>query len=125
MHHPLQRQIFEFNDTGTAGDTGPSFSGFIHQMRWNPTGGDTGCDLQVALLPRAGDTGDGWLIINDANVMGAQFVRVPGQRQQDSAGVTDTGLVPIAAAGDRLRVKIINQAGVATATAGRLYIWVG
>lgn len=121
----MQRQVFEFNDTGTAGDTGPSFSGFIHQMRWNPTAGDTGCDLQISLLPRQGDTGDGWLIINDPNVMGAQFVRVPGQRQHDAAGVTDTGLAPIAAAGDRLRVKIINQAGVATALQGRLYIWVG
>lgn len=121
----MTRQIFEFNDTGTAGDTGPSSFGFIHQMRWNPTGGDTGCDLQVSLLPRMGDTGDGWLVINDTNVMGTQFVRVPGQRQHDAAGVTDTGLVPIVMAGDRLRVKIINQAGVATALQGRLYVWVG
>lgn len=121
----MTRQIFEFNDTGTAGDTGPASSGFIQQMRWNPTAADTGCDLQISLLPKSGDTGDGWLIINDANVMGAQFVRVPGQRQHDSAGVTDTGLVPIAMAGDRLRVKIVNQAGVATATQGRLYVWIG
>lgn len=115
--HQMQRQIFEFNDTGTAGDTGPAFSGFVHQLRWaNDTGtaGDTGCDLQIALLPRMGDTGDGWLIYSKTNVMGSNFF-----------DTNDTGLTRTAAAGDRLRVKIINQAGVATALQGRLYVWVG
>lgn len=110
----MQRQLFEFNDTGTFGDTGPSFSGFIHQLRWNPTAGDTGCDLQIAMLPKQGDTGDGWLIYSKTNVLGANF-----------SEINDTGLLRTVAAGDRLRVKGINQAGVATALVGRLYVWTG
>lgn len=121
----MQRQIFEFTDTGTFGDTGPAFFGFIHQIAWAPVAADTGCDLAVALVPRQGDTGDGWNILSQANVLGTQFRRVPGQRQHDAAGLSDTGLVPIVAAGDKLRVKVTNQAGVSSATQGRLYIWTG
>ncbi|MEY9099066.1 hypothetical protein ABIA24_001975 [Sinorhizobium fredii] len=120
----ITRQIFEFNDTGRAGDTGPAVFGTIRQIRWNPTTADTGADLQISLLPRQGDTGDGWLIYSKANVLGANFASALGQRAVDAAGVTDTGLYPIYAAGERLRVKVINQAGVSTATTGRLYIWI-
>lgn len=120
----MTRQIFEFNDTGTAGDTGPATFGAIRQIRWNPTAGDTGADLQIALLPKMGDTGDGWLIYSKANVLGANFAFGMGQMAVDHVGKTDTGLYPIFAAGDRLRPKVVNQAGVGTATVGRLYIWV-
>lgn len=119
----VSRQLFEFNDTGTAGDTGPATFGIIQQMRWNKISGDTGADLQIALLPKMGDTGDGWLIYSKANVLVSNFARAFGQRAVDAAGATDTGLVPIVAAGDRIRVKVINQAGTGTALAGRLYIW--
>jgi hypothetical protein len=120
----MTRQIFEFNDTGTAGDTGPATFGAIRQIRWNPTTADTGADLQISLLPRMGDTGDGWLIYSKANVLGAQFAYALGQMAVDHVGKTDTGLALIVTAGDRLRPKVVNQAGVATATVGRLYIWV-
>lgn len=120
----MQRQIFEFNDTGTAGDTGPATFGAIRQMRWNPTGGDTGADLHISLLPRMGDTGDGWLIYSKVNALVTNFAHGLGQRQVDSTGKGDTGLVPIYLAGDRIRPKVVNQAGVATATQGRLYVWV-
>ena len=120
----MTRQIFEFSDTGTAGDTGPATSGVIRQIRWNPSAADTGADLQIALLPRMGDTGDGWLIYSKANVLGSNFAFGIGQMAVDHVGKTDTGLYPIYAAGDRIRPKVINQAGVATATTGRLYVWI-
>jgi len=120
----ITRQIFEFADTGTAGDTGPATNGIIRQIRWNPTTADTGADLQISLLPRMGDTGDGWLIYSKANVLGSNFASGLGQMAVDHVGKTDTGLYPIVAAGDRIRPKVVNQAGVATATTGRLYIWV-
>lgn len=120
----ITRQVFEFNDTGTAGDTGPATFGAIRQIRWNPSAADTGADLQISLLPRVGDTGDGWLIYSKANVLATQFAYGLGQLAVDQVGKTDTGLCLIVAAGDRIRPKVVNQAGVGTATAGRLYIWV-
>jgi hypothetical protein len=122
---PITRQVFEFNDTGTAGDTGPATHGVIRQIRWNPSAADTGADLHISLLPKQGDTGDGWLIYSRANVLGAQFSGALGQRAVDQAGLQDTGqLALITLAGDRLRPKVVNQAGTGTATVGRLYIWV-
>lgn len=120
----MTRQLFEFNDTGTAGDTGPATSGVIRQIRWNPTAGDTGADLHISLLPRMGDTGDGWLIYSKANALVSNFAHGLGQMAVDQVGKTDTGLYPIALAGDRLRPKVVNQAGTGTATVGRLYIWI-
>lgn len=120
----MTRQIFEFDDTGTAGDTGPATNGVIRQIRWNPTSGDTGADLQISLLPRMGDTGDGWLIYSKANALVSNFAHGLGQMAVDQVGKTDTGLYPIALAGDRLRPKVINQTGASAATVGRLYIWV-
>jgi hypothetical protein len=120
----VSRQIFEFNDTGTATKTGPATFGSLRQIRWNPDTADTGADLQISLLPKVGDTGDGWLIYSKANVLGANFAFGMGQMAVDHVGKTDTGLYPIYAAGDRIQAKVVNQAGVATATAGRLYIWV-
>lgn len=120
----MTRQIFEFNDTGTAGDTGPAVFGKIRQMRWNRVSGDTGADLEVSLLPRMGDTGDGWLIYSKANSLVSDFGRALGQMAVDHVGKTDTGLYPICAAGDRIRPKVRNQAGAATAMVGRLYFWI-
>ena len=120
----MQRQLFNINtDTGTQGDTGPSFHGEIAQMRWNPTTADTGADLRIDLLPKAGDTGDGWTIWNDNDCLGTNFTKVPIQPKHQSDGF-DTGAAvddaPIVAAGDRLRVKVTPGGA---ACAGRLYIW--
>lgn len=120
----ITRQLFQFNDTGTFSDTGPATWGAIRQIRWNPTGGDTGADLEISLQPRTGDTGDGWLIYSKANALVSNFAHGLGQRQVDSTGKADTGLVPIYAAGDRIRPKVTNQAGATTATTGRLYVWI-
>src|SRR5688572_24932582 len=75
----ITRQRFNINtDTGTAGDTGPNFSGEIMQMAWVPTTGDTGADLYVALLPvDTTDTAGGLTIHNKADCLGASFVRKP------------------------------------------------
>lgn len=126
----MQRQIFQINtDTGTQGDTGPVISGEIAQVRWSPTVVDTGADLLMALLPRTGDTGDGFVFVNDNDCLGADFVRVPRQPTHDLSGaadVTDTGTpaapAPIVGAGgDRIRVKVTPGGA---ACAGRLYVWV-
>lgn len=125
----MHRQLFEIDtDTGTQGDTGPPFHGLVYQMRWQPTTADTGADLQIALLPRKDDTGDGWLFVNETDVLGTDFVRAPRQPQHGSDGAVDpadTGAafgVPVVGAGDRLRVKVIPGGA---ALVGRLYVWTG
>lgn len=109
----ITRHLFQLSDTGTFTDTGGPVYGQIKQIRWNPDAGDTGCDLQLTMLPRTGDTGDGWIFYSKANMLGANFF-----------DTNDTGLLRTVAAGDRIQVRVINQAGVATATAGRLYVYV-
>lgn len=121
----ITRQLFEVplnaGDTGTQGDTGPMTFGEIAQVRWNPTTADTGADLTITVLPRAGDTGDGWDILADNDSLGVNFVKVPRQDTHDLAGVSDTGSAPIVLGGDRLRVKIVPAGG---SPAGRLYIYI-
>ena len=126
----MKRYIFQINtDTGTQGDTGKDgVFGEIAQIHWNPTTADTGGDLKVALLPRQGDTGDGFEILNNADCLGANFNRVPRQVTHDISGapdVMDTGTpadpTPYFGAGDRLRVKVIPGGA---AVVGRLYVWV-
>lgn len=124
---PMTRQLFNVStDTGTWGDTGPAFNGTVMQMHWNPSTADTGADLAISLLPRSGDTGDGWLIYNDNDCLGADFTRAPRQPMHGADGAADpadTGAafgVPIVAAGDRLRIKVTPGGA---AVAGRLYIW--
>lgn len=123
----IDRQIFEVAaGTGAWVDTGISFMGEIAQLRWNPLSGDTGqnATMVISLLPRRGDTGDGFLIANYAN-LAADFTRAPRQYTHDLTGasdVTDTGTpaapAPYAAAGDRLRVVVAGGP-----VSGRLYIW--
>ena len=116
-----QRQRFDVNtDTGHWTDTGPSFSGAILQMAWNPSTADTGGDLQITLLPQPGDSGQGWSIYNNNDCLGADFLQAPRQRSFGSDGAADTGAVPVVAAGDRLRVKVTPGGA---AVVGKLYIW--
>ncbi len=133
----MQRHRFSIKtDTGVAGDvthgdTGPSFFGEIMQMRWSPqdTGvADTGGDLQVGLYPELpGDTGLGFLIVDETDVMGLGFTRAPRQPGHAPDG-TDTGVdeyFPYVAAGDRLRVKVTAGRTLADSgqTDGTLYVW--
>lgn len=119
----ITRQIFEVDtDTGTWGDTGPPVNGELCQVRWNPTTADTGADLKIAVLPKSGDTGDGFEFYNDNDVMGTNFQRVPVQARHHSDGF-DTGAADeslMAFAGDRPRVKVIPGGA---AVVGRLYLW--
>lgn len=124
---PIQRQLFNIS-TGSSpsGDTGPSMNGELMQIRWNPIVADTGADIRVDLLPRQGDTGDGWTLYSQADCLGSNFVKGLRQPQHGSDGApdpSDTGAafgVPIVAAGDRVRVKITPGGA---ACAGRLYLW--
>lgn len=122
----MQRQVFNIStDTGTQGDTGPNFSGEIKQIGWAPTTGDTGADLTLVLLPvDTTDTAGGLPVLNDADCLGASFMRAPvisGFGKTPDG--TDTGLAhyyPVVAAGDRLRIKVTPGGA---AVAGKLYIW--
>lgn len=118
----MNRQLFEVDtDTGTWGDTGPPVFGELVQVHWNPTTADTGADLKLAWLPKAGDTGDGFEFFNDNDCLGTNFQRVPVQANHHSDGF-DTGAAqesPVAFAGERLRVKVIPGGA---ALVGRLYV---
>jgi hypothetical protein len=117
------RQRFDVaTDTGSWTDTGPSFTGAIMQMAWNPVTGDTGGDLQVSLVPvQGGDTGESWHLLDDNDCLGADFIKAPRQRTHGFDGTPDTGIaVPFVAHGDRLRVKVTPGGA---AVVGQLYVW--
>jgi hypothetical protein len=117
----ISRQIYNISTSSSAvTDTGPSTNGALLQMRWNPTTVDTGGDLVLTVMPKGGDTGDGWEVFNDNDCLGANFVRAPRQQMHDEAGLSDTGVAPILLAGDRIQVKIIPGGA---AVAGRLYLY--
>jgi hypothetical protein len=110
-----------------AGDTGPSFSGTIRQMRWVPVTGDTGADLVLSLLPINGDTGGGWVFYNQTDCLGAQFTKAPRQPMHGADGLLlDTGADlsdVIVGAGDRIRAKAVGG-GNAAVLDGLLYVWI-
>lgn len=125
----MKRYVFNVStDTGTSalqsGDTGKvPVMGQVVQLRWNPTSVDTGGDLYVALLPKEGDTGDGYAVFNDNDCLGTNFTRLLGFPSSHIDG-HDTGRgdgVAPYAAGERLRIKILP--GQAECR-GRLYVYV-
>ena len=120
---PVSRQRFDVDtDTGTWGDTGPAFWGGVLQMRWNPTTADTGADINIVLLPKEADTGDGFIILQKPDKLGADWVMAPYQATHDTGGgFTTAAAQPFVAAGDRLRVKVTPGGA---ACAGRLYVWI-
>ena len=110
-------------------DTGPPITGVIHMVRFESYGSadtgatDTGADLQLFLQQREADTGDGVLILNDNDILGADRLWLPRKNATldtgDSTNITN--LEPVYAAGERIRARIVpGSAGVR----GRLYIWV-
>ena len=130
MTHNWKRHYFPVNtDTGTQGDTGPSFFGAVQQIRWSPSTGDTGGDLRLDLLPRADDTGDGFAFYDNADCLGSAFTQYPRQPTHDpdgNADLHDTGTpirpVPVVGAGDRIRMKVTPGG---SSVVGTLYIWTG
>jgi len=120
----LAFRIAAASSSVASGDSGILY-GAIQQMRWVPTSGDTGADLNVTITPLAsgGDTAGGLTVYNDDDCLGTAFTRVPVQPAQAFDGF-DTGVDqywPFVGAGERLRVKT-SPAGNA-AVAGTLYIW--
>jgi hypothetical protein len=119
----MMRQRFDVDtDTGRWSDIGPPFFGAILQMAWNPSTGDTGGDLEVALKPLSdGDTGPSWVVYSDNDCLGTDFIKAPRQHAHGLNGIADTGSpVPVVGAGDRLRVKVTPGGA---AVVGKLYIW--
>jgi hypothetical protein len=120
----LQRQQFNISAAASAvGDTGVNFTGAIRQIAWAPTTADTGGDLYIALLPvDTTDTAGGVALLNDADCLGASFIRaitVPGVSADGFDTGVDLAFNPVAA-GDRLRVKVTPGGA---ACVGRLYVW--
>ena len=104
-------------------DTGPAIWGEITQMRWIPSDPDTGADLELTLLPKTGDTGEGYAFYDNNDCLGVQFTHVPVQQMHHADG-RDTGAAidaPIVAAGERIRGKI---SGGQAECAGTLYVWI-
>lgn len=117
----MQRQLFDFTDTGFQAISGPNFSGKIQQYRWVSVAGDTGGALELSLQPRQVDTGDGWVIASHALV--PQLTKAPRQPMHRTDGSQlDTGADlsdVVVAAGDRLRAVKTGATGT-----GRLYVWI-
>ena len=122
----MSRQIYQFDagDSGSRTDTGPAFWGEVAQLHWNPVQADTGADLVLTLIPKLGDTGDGFDVYNETDALSANLTRVPRQAGHDING-TDTGVdayFPIVAAGDHLRAKLVP--GDTGSVQGTLYVWI-
>lgn len=95
---------------GNKGDTGAAVYGKLVQLRWL-AGADTGVNITTAILPKTGDTGQGYNV--HVQVRNADF----------DTGFTD--LQERYLAGERIRVKASNDTGVATPnhTGGTMYAW--
>lgn len=122
---PTTRQVFTFSSATAVTDTGPPIWGQVVQARWEQTGaGDTGADLTIYAQQRESDSGNGVLVVDDNDCLGADFVRQWRSPLHNTDGVQiDTGAdfsEPITLAGDRLRVKITPAGGTVN---GRLYVW--
>lgn len=119
----MQRLLFNIStDTGTQGDTGALQGGEIAMLHWQPTTADTGGDLALTLLPKSGDTGDGFLLSSYNDILGANIQKfgtpfIAG----DTGRAIHAGGPVVCAAGDRLRVKVTPGGA---ALAGRLYVWI-
>ena len=124
----ISRQFFDIAaDTGVQTFHGPPFTGRVLQTRWEVTGAaDTGGDLAMWVQQRIADTGNGVLVVNDNDILGADFVRQFRSPVHNTAGnAIDTGddfAEPVVSAGERLRV-LITPGGAGPI--GRLYVWTG
>lgn len=114
----ITRQKFEF-PVGKRGDTGAPANGVLHQIRWL-LGSDTGQNVTVSVLPKQGDTGEGYVVYSKVN--GFDAIVTPGLFGHDTG--SGSSFVQYSLASERIRVKITNDTGVATPNAsGTLYAW--
>ena len=109
----------------TVTDTGP-FNGIVRQMRWAPDSPDTGqpATIQLTALPKASDTGHGYLFYSSAGVnLGAGLT---AQNAKIASGTgADTGAAFVFAAvgaNERLQVKVV-PADTGVNRIGNLYVW--
>lgn len=97
------QRLYVDTDTGTQDITGPAFWGEVKEVQWIGENFDTGGDVRIALKPygdTGADTGDGRVIYNETDVLGANFKHQFG---------LDTGADaygPIVAAGDHLQIRV-------------------
>ena len=121
----VNRQLFAVNtDTGSQVFTGVPFEGGVMQVGWNAQTGDTGADLLILLLPKASnDTGDGWIIYNDNDSLGADFLKSLVNRSVHANGsdtVASGAQAAYASASDHLYVRVTPGGA---AVVGDLYVW--
>jgi hypothetical protein len=125
----MNRSYFPVTVTGGVAYSAntPPIHGEVRQLRWHHAA-DTGqvATIELAVLPDQNDTGIGWQIYNRASAnVATPFVVHPVQPTHNAAGAgIDTGEMPIALAGDRLRVKV-TPADTGVVIDGKLYIWHG
>ena len=122
----VMRQLFSINSSAAVTDTGPPAFGYVLQTRWEQTGtADTGGDLAIYAQQREADTGDGVLVVNDNDCLGADFFRQYRMPMHGTDGTQlDTGADfsdPVVLAGERLRVRVTPAGGTVQ---GRLYVWI-
>ena len=94
------------------------------QLGWNASTGDTGADLEISLQPGDGsDTGEGWLIYNNNDCLGEDFLQSVTRTNVHANG-SDTGVSGsqsvCASANDKLHVKVTPGG---SAVVGTLYVW--
>ena len=126
----MNRSYFPVSVTGGTAyvQNSASIDGQIKQLRWHHAA-DTGqvASIELSVLPDENDTGIGWQAYSRASAnVATQFVVALRQPEHGSDGVADTGVagVPIALAGDRLRVKVV-PADTGVVVDAKLYIWHG
>jgi hypothetical protein len=114
--------------------TGPPFFGEVKQIAIRPTDtgatGDTGGTIRVTLLPNTDDTGEGWdvwSLLTGIRNLSIPKTYAPVQNVYKATdGTTDTGWLPIVAAGDSL--KVTYTAGRTITDSGhtlKVYVWTG
>lgn len=120
----MQRLRFDINaGSSPIGDTGPSINGFVRQIVWIPSTGDTGGNLDLLLAPSANDTGGAYPIYSKDSALGSAFVRALALNTVTPDGF-DTGVdiqYPPVAAGERLLVRVTPSQ---SACVGTLFVYV-
>ena len=119
---PVSRISFQVpSHTGNYGDTGPPVTGFLHEMRWNPSGGttDTGVVVTLTILGKdkqSGDTGAGFVFWQNSGVntkLASNFIECP--RQPVTYGTTDNSgdscFEPYLLSHQRIRLRATNDTG--------------
>jgi hypothetical protein len=110
----IARYTIAVNDTGTSSHTTPPVNGRWLYAHWSPSAGDTGVTLTLSVQRDLADTGNDSVIFTNG-LGGVDFY-------EDTGGPVVSSQLGFAS--ERLKLGVVVQAGVATATVGKLYVYV-